>query len=64
MVGPTHQETQIFLYENVDEYNNQFGKGWSPGYELMSGAKFSTLPTLKLVYQTTPSSKMIYLKLL
>ena len=27
------------------EHNNKFGKGWSPGYELMLGANTYTLPT-------------------
>ena len=31
-----------------DEHNNKFGKGWSPGYELMLGTNNSTLPKLKI----------------
>ena len=30
-----------------DEHNNKFGKGWSPGSELMLGTNISTLTTLK-----------------
>ena len=37
MVGPTYQETQIFSSSKFDGYNNEFGKGWSPGSELMLG---------------------------
>ena len=33
--------------ENFDEHKNKFGKGWSPGSELMLGTNISTLPTLK-----------------
>ena len=31
-----------------DEYNNKFGKRYSPGSELMLGTNNSTLPTLKI----------------
>ena len=34
--------------ENNYEHNNKFGKGWSPGYELMLSTNISTLPTLKI----------------
>ena len=30
------------------EHNDKFGKGWSPGSELMLGKNTSTLPTLKI----------------
>ena len=30
-----------------DEHNNKFGRGWSPGSELMLGTNISILPTLK-----------------
>ena len=30
------------------EHNNKFGKGWSPGSELMIGKNTYTLPTLKI----------------
>ena len=33
-------------YGIFDEHNNKFGKGWSPGSELMTGTNISTLPTL------------------
>ena len=48
MVGPTHQETQIFSSEVFDKHSNKFGKGWSPGSELMLGTNTTTLPTLKI----------------
>ena len=28
-----------------DEHNNKFGKGWSPGSEIMLGTNISTIPT-------------------
>ena len=31
----------------IDEHSNKFGKGWSPGSELMLGTNISTLTTLK-----------------
>ena len=34
--------------ENVDEYNNKFGKVWSPGSELMLGTNIYTLKTSKI----------------
>ena len=43
--------TKILKYcssEKNDEYNNTFGKGWSPGSELILGTNISTLPTLKI----------------
>ena len=40
-----------------DEHNNKFGKGWSPGSELMLGKNISTLPTLKTELSDYPSIK-------
>ena len=43
--------TKILKYcssAKFDEYNNKFGKGWSPGSELMLGKNISTPPTLKI----------------
>ena len=34
--------------EKIDDHNNKFGKGWSPGSELMLGTNISTLTTLKI----------------
>ena len=34
--------------KKFDEQNNIFGKGWSPGSELILGTNTSTLPTLKI----------------
>ena len=45
------QHTKRLKYcssEKFDEHNNKFGKGWSPGSELMLGKNISTLPTLKI----------------
>ena len=44
---PHTKELKYCSSENFDEHNNKFGKVWSPGYELMTGANTSTLPTLK-----------------
>ena len=33
--------------EKFDEHNNKFGKGWSPGSELMLCTNIYTLTTLK-----------------
>ena len=33
--------------KTFDEHNNNFGKLWSPGSELMTGTNISNLPTLK-----------------
>ena len=35
------------LYENFDEPNNKFVKGWSPSYKLMTGTNISAFPTIK-----------------
>ena len=32
----------------LDEHNNKFGKGFSPGSELLLGTNISTPPTLKI----------------
>ena len=44
---PHTKTLKDFSYEIFDEHNNTFGKGWSPGYELMLGTNNSTLPKLK-----------------
>ena len=36
------------MKKKCDEHNNKFGKGWSPGSELVLGTNNSTLPTLKI----------------
>ena len=54
MVGTTHKETQILF---IFEHNNKFGKGWSPGSELMLGTNTSTLPTLKIDLSDYPLIK-------
>ena len=43
--------------ENFDEYNNKFGKGCSPGSELMLGTNTSTLATLKIDLSDHPFIK-------
>ena len=41
-----------------------FGKVWSPGYELITVTIFPPFKYLGLISNTTPSSNMKYLKLL
>ena len=43
---PNTKKLKYCSYEIFDEHNNKFGKGWSPGSELMTGTNISTLPTL------------------
>ena len=43
--------------EKFDEHNNKFGKEWSSGSELMTGANIFTLPTLKLNLSDYPFIK-------
>ena len=61
---PHTKRLKYFSSAKFDEHNNKFGKGWSPGSELMLGTNTSTLPILKLTSQIIPLSKMIYLKAL
>ena len=44
---PRTKKLKYCSSKTIDEYNNKFGKVWSPGYELMLGTNTSTLPTLK-----------------
>ena len=39
------------------EHNNKFGRGWSPGSELMLGTNISILPTLKNYLSDQPFIK-------
>ena len=59
---PHTKNLKYFSSAKSDEHNNKFGKGWSPGSELIIGANNSTLPILKLNSLIIPSLKMIYLK--
>ena len=45
---PYTKRLKYCLSEKFDEHNNKFGKGWSPGSEIMIGTNISTLPTLKI----------------
>ena len=38
-----------------DEHKNKFGKGWSTGYELLTGANIPSRLTLKIVSKKNPS---------
>ena len=46
--NPHTKKLKYFPSEKFDKNNNKFGKGWSPGYELMTGTPVSTFPTLKI----------------
>ena len=52
---PHTKKFKYFSSGIVDERNNKFGKGWSPGYELMLVTNTATLPILKLSSQIIPS---------
>ena len=60
---PHTNKLKYCSYAKFDEQTNKFGKVWSPGFELTTGTSVFTLITLKIIYQTTPSSKIIYLNL-
>ena len=45
---PHTKKLKYFSYENFDDRNNIFGKGWSPGSELMLSTNTSTLLILKI----------------
>ena len=45
---PHTNKIKYCLSEKIAEHNNKFGKRWSPGSELITGANFSTLPTVKI----------------
>ena len=59
---PHTKKLKYFLSAEFDEHNNKFGKGWSPGSELMTGTNISSLKKLKLISHITPLSNMVYLK--
>ena len=42
---PRTKKLKYCSYANFDEHNNKFGKGWSPGSEIMLGTNISTIPT-------------------
>ena len=52
--------TKILKYcssAKFGEHNNRFGKGWSPGSELMLGTNISTPPKLKFYLSYHPFIK-------
>ena len=57
---PHTKKLKYYLSAKFENYNNKFGKGWSPGSELMLGTNKYTFQkqTSKIIL----SSKMIYLK--
>ena len=51
---PHTKKLKYYSYTKFDEHNNKFGKGSSPGYELITGTNISTLPTLKIYISNLP----------
>ena len=54
---PHTKKFKYFSSEVFDEYNNKFGKGWSPGYEIMLGTNNYTFTTLKIDFSDHPYIK-------
>ena len=52
--NPHTKKLKYYSSEIFDEHNDIFGKGWSPGSELMLGTNIYTLLTLKLTYHIIP----------
>ena len=57
MVGAHTKRLKYCSYEKIDKHSNNFGKGWSPGSELMLCTNTSTLPTLKIDLSDHPFIK-------
>ena len=53
----TPRNSNIVCLQKFDEYNNKFGKGWSPGSKLMLAINTSTLTTLKMYFSDHPFIK-------
>ena len=51
------KKLKYFSYENFDEYNNEFSKGWSLGSEIITGTNIYTLTTLKIDISDQPFIK-------
>ena len=45
---PYTKKLEYCSSEKSGEHSNKFGKGWSPGSEIMLVANTSTFPTLKI----------------
>ena len=54
---PHTKKLKYFSSAKFDEHKNKFGKGWSPGSELVLDANTSTLPTLKIYPSDHPFIK-------
>ena len=59
---PQTKKLKYCSYENFNEHNNTFEKIWSHGSALMNGTNISAPPTIKWIFYTTASTKMIYLR--
>ena len=59
---PHTNKLKYFSSAKFDEHKNKFVKGWLPGSTLMNDKNKSARSTLELIFQTTPSSKMVYLR--
>ena len=54
---PHKKRPKTFSSAKLNEHNNKFGNGWSPGSELMIVTNISTLPTLKIDLSDNPFIK-------
>ena len=59
---PHTKKLKYFLSAKFDEYNNKFGKGWSPGSQIMTRTNIYTFLTFKIDPSNHPFGNMIYLK--
>ena len=54
---PHTKKLKYCSFENFDEHNNKFGKGWFPGSELILSTNIYTLLTLKIDLSYHPFNK-------
>ena len=45
---PHTKKLKYWLSAKFDEHNNNFGKGWSPGSNILKGKYTSAIPTIKI----------------
>ena len=54
---PHTKKVKYFSSTKFDKNKNKLGKGWSPGFELITGTNNSTLPKLKVGFSDHPFIK-------
>ena len=54
---PHTKKLKYCLSIKFDEHNNQFGKGWSPGFDFMNRKIISALPMMKIDLSEYPFIK-------